>query len=147
MAAAQTTDAVRQAVRAALQKARVSQTKGPGKPVKKVARLAKTLEWLSREPKPILERINSLELRYSYRDDHFGARYVHTSLLLDSTLVRWTSYAVFRTRYVSLDVLVCVCVCVYPLLTPCYTLDILQERNFRESRTTILPSIYASTED
>jgi hypothetical protein len=110
MAAAQTTDAVRQAVRGALHKARASQTKGPAKPVKKVARLAKTLEWLSREPKPILERINSLELRYSYRNDHFGARYVQTSLLLDVTLVGPAMLSFGRGIFLWVYLSLCACV-------------------------------------
>jgi len=44
--------------------------------VKKSEKLAKTLEWLNKEPKPILENISRLELTYAFRNDHFGARYV-----------------------------------------------------------------------
>ena len=68
----------RQAARAALQKVRPSPTAALAKPVKKHEKLAKTLEWLNKEPKPILGRVNSLELTYAYKNDHFGARYVRT---------------------------------------------------------------------
>ena len=96
MAAAQAASSARQAVRAALHKTRPSPTAALAKPVKKQEKLAKTLEWLNKEPKPILERVNSLELTYAYRNDHFGARYVHT--LLSQTCS--TSQAVLWTRYV-----------------------------------------------
>ena len=76
MASAQVASSARQAVRAALHKARPSPTAALAKPVKKHEKLAKTLEWLNKEPKPILEKISSLELTYAYRNDHFGARYV-----------------------------------------------------------------------
>ena len=80
MAAAQAASSARQAVRAALHKTQPSPTAALAKPVKKQEKLAKTLEWLNKEPKPILERVNSLELTYAYRNDHLDTRYVHTLL-------------------------------------------------------------------
>ena len=68
--------AARQAARAALHKTRPSPTAALAKPVKAQEKLAKTLEWLNKEPKPIVEKIRSLELTYAYKNDHFGARYV-----------------------------------------------------------------------
>ena len=44
------------------------------RPVKKHEKLAKTLEWLNKELKPILEGTDSLELTYAYKNDHFDAR-------------------------------------------------------------------------
>ena len=76
MASAQVAVSARQAARAALRRARPYPTAPLAKPVKKHEKLAKTLEWLSKEPKPVLEKIASLELTYAYRNDHFGARYV-----------------------------------------------------------------------
>jgi hypothetical protein len=76
MASTQVASSARQAARAALHKARPSPTAALAKPVKRHEKLAKTLEWLTKEPKPILEKVTSLELTYAYRNDHFGARYV-----------------------------------------------------------------------
>lgn len=84
MATAQATNSARQAARTALYKVRPSPTT---RAVKKHEKLAKTLEWLNKEPKPILERINSLELTYAYKNDHFGARYVHELLLSQSKVL------------------------------------------------------------
>jgi len=78
---AQATGYARQAARAALHKARPSPTAALAKPVKKHERLAKTLEWLNREPKPVLEKISSLQLTYAYKNDHWGARYVRSCLV------------------------------------------------------------------
>ena len=76
MASAQVAGSARQAARAALRRARPYPTAPLAKPVKRHEKLAKTLEWLSKEPKPVLEKVSSLELTYAYRNDHFGARYV-----------------------------------------------------------------------
>lgn len=75
MASAQVASSARQAARAALHKTRPSPTAALAKPVKKHEKLAKTLEWLNKEPKPVLEKIGSLELTYAYKNDHFGARH------------------------------------------------------------------------
>jgi len=75
MASTQAASSARQAARAALHKARPSPTAALAKPVKRHEKLAKTLEWLTKEPKPILEKVTSLELTYAYRNDHFGARH------------------------------------------------------------------------
>jgi hypothetical protein len=58
----QVASSARQLARAALHKARPSPTAALAKPVKKHEKLAKTLAWLTREPKPILGQIASLEL-------------------------------------------------------------------------------------
>jgi hypothetical protein len=76
----QVASSARQLARAALHKARPSPTAALAKPVKKHEKLAKTLAWLTREPKPILGQIASLELTYAYKNDHFGARYVRKRL-------------------------------------------------------------------
>jgi hypothetical protein len=126
MAAAQATSSAREATRAALHKARPSPTAAAlAKPVKK-RDLAKTLEWLSKEPKPILERINSLELTYAYRNDHL-ARGMYTLLLLDQPCR--PSDALYFSG--------CAFVCVSLISVLPYS-DILQKWNFRESRTTTL---------
>ncbi len=120
--APQVARSARQAARVALHKARPSPTAALAKPVKKHEKLAKTLEWLNKEPKPILERINMLELTYAYRNDHFGARYVNTKKGPGSSSCVGPQPAmpsVLRTRHVSPDVPLFVRVCV-PLLTSCY---------------------------
>jgi len=114
MATVQAASSARQAARAALHKARPSPTAALAKPVKKQEKLAKTLEWLNKEPKPILERIHSLELTYAYRNDHFGARYVRASTprKVERVLLVGPAIAVLRTRHVSLAVLVYGCACI-----------------------------------
>ena len=110
-AAPQVARSARQAARVALHKVRPSPTAALAKPVKKHEKLAKTLEWLNKEPKPILERINKLELTYAYRNNHFGARYVHTKRVL-VLLVAPPPPTVLQTRHVSpngLPFFVCGC--------------------------------------
>jgi len=139
MATVQAASSARQAARAALHKARPSPTAAVAKPVKKQEKLAKTLEWLNKEPKPILERIHSLELTYAYRNDHFGARYVRASTprKVERVLVG-PAIAVLRTRHVSLAILVYGCAFVSHMNISLYP-DILQKRSSRASRTTTLP--------
>ena len=41
------------------------------------SRLSRILAHLMQEPRPFLPNLKSLQLTYAYRNDHFGARYVH----------------------------------------------------------------------
>ena len=111
-AAPQVAGSARQAARVALHKVRPLPT--ASRPVKKHEKLAKTLEWLNKEPKPILERINRLELTYAYKNNHFGARYVNAHRVLRSSC--WGPQLSFRRVMFLRMFLFFFCACVSLLL-------------------------------